>query len=296
MDEQGLPTGRLESLLWSTAFDDHPYNHVVEGTPDTIAALNASDLKAFHNAFYAPGNVSLLAVGDVAPAAFLELARGCLAPYPGRSVTLPEVTADAPLASPRTRLERAATRATVLAYAWRTPGIGRKRDVCAMDLIYALLGEGEDARLVHSLLTGDQVQGVPDVQFITRRDPGLFTIICLCQPEKEFAIRDLVLAEVQALRDEPVSAPDLDQARQALRVSYLMDNQGVSGEVGSMAFYQAIDTYQFASDYLAEVDRVTPQDIQRVAAAYLGATNYVLAIIRPRGDTGDTTLEAKLTP
>lgn len=295
-DRREMPTERLEMALWESAFDTHPYRNPVEGTPDTVGDLNSEDLRACHQQLWAPGNMALLAVGDVDPEQFLALARECLERYPAREVSLPQVAREAPLASPRSRLERTATRATILSFAWRAPGIERKRDVCAIDLIYALLGEGPDARLVKSLLLNEAIQSLPEVQFVTRRDPGLLVITCLCPPDKEFDVRETVLAEVKALRDAPITQADLAEARRLIRDGYLLDNQGISGDIGSMAFYEAIDSYAFAHDYLAEVDRVTVQDIQRVARAYLGASSYILAIMRPRTTGSEGTLEARLNP
>ncbi len=295
MDLQTTATGRLWQLLWENAYRTHPYGRPIAGTPDTMAAFDTTALRRFHETYYVPNNMALIVVGDVRPQTVFDLAASALGGYARKPLSLPTAAAEPPQEDSRTRLEKASVRGTLISYAWRAAGIDRKRDVCTLDLIFALLGEGQTARLTRALMEKEKVEAVPEVEFITKRDPGLFIITCVAKPTAEFETRETVLAEVEKLRSHKITPEELETARALIQVSYAFDNQTYLGQVGSLSFYWAIDRYKFAVDYLSEVERVTPDDIQRVARDYLGPSQFTLVIIRPRAG-GGTVWEANLAP
>ena len=55
-----------------------------------------------------------------------------------------------------------------------------------------------------------------------------------------------------------------------------------------MGFYEAIDSYRFAVDYMDQVDAVTVEDISRVARSYLTLDSYTLVVVRPEPKPGDS--------
>lgn len=294
-DSQASPLGRLWRLVWEMAFRQHPYGRPVAGAPDAMAAFDTSVLARYHERLYVPNNMSLVVVGDVTAERVFDLAAAHVGEYEERPLALPTVTAEPPQTDTRTRLEKAPVRATIIAYAWHAVGIDNKRDVCALDLIYGLLGQGQTARLMKALADDPRADAIPEVEFITKRDPGLFIVWCAAKPEAEFEVREIIESEIARLRDEPVTEEELAVARDLIRTGYAFDNQTYAGQVGAMAFYEAIDTYQFAVDYIDEIEKVTAQDIQRVARELLGPSNHTLVIIRPR-DGGGPVWEAKLRP
>jgi len=295
MDAQGSPATRLFGLLWETAFRQHPYGRPVSVTPDRLASYTTQSFVDFHKNFYAPGNIALIVAGGVSYEAMADLAQKELGSYPARPFKLPAVAPEPEQTDYRTRLEKAPLRGTLLAYAWRAAGMANKRDVCTLDVIYALLGEGQNARLARALSKQDKATAVPEVQFITKRDPGLFIVTCVCTPESEYEARDALLTEIGKLRTEKLSASDLAAAKDVVLSGYAFDASTLVGQVGCLAFYEAIDTWRFAVDYPDEVQKVTAEDVQRVAQTYLDPAKYTLVIIRPQSG-GDASKEARLTP
>ena len=200
-----------------------------------MATVDAQSLAAFHEAFYVPNNMSLIVVGDAQAQVIFDLAAEHLGAYPQRPLATEPVAPEPPQTKALSHVQRADTRATLVSYAWRGAGIDSKLDVCALDVIYALLGEGLGARLTRAFFEQDQIDAVPEVEFITKRDPGLFIVTCVTKPEAEYDTRDLVLAEVEKLRTERITAAELASAKGLIRSAYAFDNQTHSGQLGSMA-------------------------------------------------------------
>lgn len=60
----------MASRLWAeTLFGDHPYGRGVDGTTETVAAITADDLRAFHDRTMARDNIHVVIVGAIDSAA-----------------------------------------------------------------------------------------------------------------------------------------------------------------------------------------------------------------------------------
>jgi zinc protease len=120
-----------------------------------------------------------------------------------------------------------------------------------------------------------------DLQYITQKDPGLVMLSAAVPPDKELDARTAVQKELERLATEGISAEALTRVKRILRNSYAFTNEAYSDQTGSLAFYEMIDTYRFAVDYIDAVNQVTPEDVKRVAAEYLDPEKQVLIIFRP---------------
>src|SRR5262245_56053404 len=59
--------GALNELLWSTAFEDHPYRWPTIGWMSDIESFDVDDCQRFYRTYYAPNNATLVVVGDIEP-------------------------------------------------------------------------------------------------------------------------------------------------------------------------------------------------------------------------------------
>ena len=286
MDAESSPVGKLWRTMWETAFRQHPYGRPVSGTPDGIAAYDAEDLAAYHREYFVPNNTALIVVGDVEADPTLDLVRELFGKYPRGTTALKEPDPEPIQTDTRTRLEKANTRNTLVSFGWHAAGIANKPDVCALDLIYALLIEGQQARLMQAFASQEEIGAVPEVEFITKRDPGLFLVTCVTKPQMELETRETILAEIEKLHNTLLTPEELAGVKAVIRAGYSFDNATYENQVSSMGFYEAIDSYRFAIDYISTLEALTPEDVQRVARQYLGLENYSLVIIRPKSASG----------
>jgi len=267
-----------ELFAWQLAFTEHPYHRPVPGKPDQINSLGLEAVRTFYNNFYHPNNASLVVVGDVQPDSFFELAKQTFGDYPSGPL------ADPPAPEPsqnevRTRIEYLEHSSTLLEFAWHGPGIANKREVCAMDLIYIMLSN--ELESMTRQFEQDSLLQAAAVNYLTQRWPGLFTITAVTHPAHELDLRSAILNKINYLRTNLVSEEIVTEAKQAIYADYAFSNEAYTDQVDSLAFYEAIDTYEFAVDYIDLINQITPQEIQQAAKKYLGPDNYSLVVIRP---------------
>jgi predicted Zn-dependent peptidase len=136
-----------------------------------------------------------------------------------------------------------------------------------------------------------------DADYLTQHDSGLF-LITLVAPHDRNATVAAVLQEVNHVRDDGLTETELARARFLLTEQYLEQSESVGGLAGALGFYETIDNYKFATDYLNRVAHITNEDIKRMAQKYLTPGAYVQATIEGRAETrpqdNNGTLSARL--
>jgi zinc protease len=75
----------VSEQLMATAFIASPYRHPVIGWMSDLRTMSLEDLERWYRQWYAPANATLVIVGDVDPAAVIELARRHYGPIPARA-------------------------------------------------------------------------------------------------------------------------------------------------------------------------------------------------------------------
>lgn len=270
----------LDEMIWQLAYQTHPYGRSIGGTAQTLSALTFDTLTAFRRRFYVPNNTTLVAAGDVDPVWLESRVKELTAGYPAREVGWQPPPPEPPLTEPRVKAQTLNRDVTLLAFAWHAPGIADKPDVCAMDLIFTVLGQGAIGRLNRDLVQDKKLILTSDVDFLTQKHPGLMVITALMPAGREIEAEAAILQQVKRLADEPLSEAELDRAKRLLYTEYAFSNESYDDQIGSMGFYAAIENYRFALEYIDQVMKVTPAELQQVVQKYLRSDNYALAILR----------------
>ncbi len=279
--DQDSPDRRLSRLLFETAYRAHPYRAPVIGYPDVFAALSRQDLLAFFRRHYAPDNLILVLAGNVRAAEAAAAIRELFGPWPRRArppVTRPAEPDQAAARTARGTGPYAVTRAAVC---WHTVAFGHP-DAPELDLLAAAAGQGDSSRLVLGIRDRLKLAHEISAWSFTPRDPGLFGISAVCDPDRESALLDAIFREAEGWTRAPLPAPELDKARRAMLVGVLASFQTARGQAGHFAsgeFYAGAPA--FFLDYLRRLESATPESVLAVARKYLRPENRTTAVLAP---------------
>lgn len=294
---ENQPYGEALGITLDTlAVDYAPYKHSVIGSMDDLNAATTEDVMRFYRNYYVPNNATLVLAGDVTPARARELAERYFGAIPrGPDVPpLPPATA-APRKSGERRavVEDPKANTPMYAAAYVIPPANHE-DMYALDLLSRILSQGESSRLHQRLVKEEQAAAFAGGGVDTRRGPGLFRFISLPTPGSNVErIETLIEDELRQVREDGVSARELQKAKNQTRANMIMSRQTV--------FSRAMDLQQarvYSGDIEAvntDLDRyqqVTLEDIQRVARTYLVPDNRTTVIVVPAGEAApaaDTT-------
>jgi zinc protease len=268
-------------------YQEHRYGLPSDGTPETVAKLDAGAARAFHRRVFVPNDAIFFAAGDVdmeemlprVGAAFGAWERGeAMAPGPPPPLRVPGqrrvVVVDRP--------DLVQTRIIVA-----HEGLSRT----SPDRIPALLmntvlgGGGFSSRMTESLRAEAGLTYGVGSGFGLRRHPGPFYASTFTRVSEVRRAIDLLLAEIERMKADPPSEEELRDAR-ALQVGRFSLGLETSGAV--MSALVDLEIYGLPRDsldtYRRRVRAVTTDDTARMAETLLHPERAAIILVGPAED------------
>ncbi len=282
------PTRAPFHALSSVAFENHPYRLSLYGPEENVRRLTREDVLAFWRARYTPGNMTLVLVGDVQRGDVVNKVRALFtAPAsPAAAAAAASLPDPTPLTE-RVRarpLQRDRSLVTVT-LGFRAPSVKAVADSVALDVLLQILTGGGRGRLNESLVRDKKVALAVSASYLTQRAPGLLILTAVGPRGDPQVLEEALLAEVRRLLEDGVSDAEVERARRAALGQTLFQEETFSGQANALAFYDAIDTYEYSVRYAEQIAAVTSQDVKRVIRTYLTPERYAAAVMMPRAPT-----------
>ncbi|GIV15347.1 MAG: peptidase M16 [Armatimonadota bacterium] len=265
---------RLAELL----FQKHPYRLPVAATRDSIIRIQREQVVEFYRKYYVPNNASLVIVGDVTEAEAFAATEKLFGRWQKRDIADPQPEPEPPPDAPRHAQFKVRRGFPVVGIGFLAPSVKEVEDVCACDLLLALLGRRDG--LLTRLLVGQGVATRVTTEFLTQRYPGLFSIVVEL-PEKgnPQQVEAMVVGALQQLAKTPVTETELARAKREIVGEYLFGMETTEGQASTLGFYEMVDTYLFATEYEKNVLSVTAEDVRRVVEKYLNPERRVVVTL-----------------
>ncbi|WP_165220335.1 M16 family metallopeptidase [Aquisphaera insulae] len=271
------PFLKLEEAMSDTAFTRHTYKHTTIGFLADIKDMpnQYAYSKVFFDRWYRPENCTIVVAGDVKHDALLALVKAAYGSWERGKATV-EIPAEPPQAEPRSaKLTWPVPTLPILFLGYHMPAADPPSpDVPALGALEQAVF-GETSPLYRDLVLKEQkvVTLMADSQ--ARRDPALFSILARVRSSDDLpAVRSRIAGALKAAAESPITGARLDAVQSHLRYAYagsLKSPDAVARAVGeSIATTGRPDAM---NDLFAGYERLTPADLQRVAAKYFVPTN-----------------------
>ena len=287
------PYGRLMSLYLSQAnFNVHPYGRPTIGSIADLDASTLDDVKAFHAAYYRPDNAILVVAGNFEQKQLDAWVDKYFAPLASPKREIPRVAAVEPQRNAPKSLTTYVANVPLPAVtiSWPAPD-AKSPDVAAWMLLDDILQRGQSSRLYQSLIYEQKLAAEAGSEFEVRQQPGIYTLFAILSEGKsaEDGLKSLQ-AEVARIRSTPVSAAELEEARNELITDTLRSRETSGGRVEELARSVLLYGDPAAWDnILAQLQKVTAADVQRVASSIMNDARAVTLRYLPEkaGAKGD---------
>jgi len=270
-------------LLFGTAYQRHPYRFPVIGEIEIYNQLTQEQVMQYYKTRYVPNNLTFIVVGDVDAEKVRQQLTELFTPYPEKSLKPVFIPAEPPQLGWREVHREFPTELTHLSLAWHIPEVTNP-DVPALDLLSTILGDGRSSRLYRRVREEAGLAFGIGAFSYTPGDPGLFGIDATVDPKKREAAEQLVMGIVDEVKQAGVTAEELTKAKKILlshHLGALTTMRGQASDIGSN--WLLTRNLNFSRDYLAAVQKVTLDDIKRVAANYLTDSNLTVVSLNPKG-------------
>jgi len=279
------PYGRLNELIYDQAFTVHPYKHPTIGSMHDLEAASVADVRDFFHTYYVPSNATVVIVGDFETREAQELVTRYLGRVPKSDRAVPR---DIPKEPPQTRERR-----ITLEENWPLPAVvvahhityDGDPDSYPLHIASKVLSDGQSSRIYRKLVYEKQLALAAFGGGI--EDPNLFYAVAIVQPghTPEETV-DALIAELDRLRNEPITPAELQQAKNQFARDYMFgreSNKDKASQLGhAVVIHNDIKTADGEFDIFMNI---TQADVQRVARKYFTPENRLVMTIVPRGMT-----------
>src|SRR5882724_4586364 len=283
------PYGRFEYLLQQKSFLQHPYKRPTIGSIEDLDAASLKDVQDFHTTYYRPDNATLVVVGDFEPKQLDAWVDKYFGPIPRPDLALPRVQIREPARSAETRVtEYGHNDLPAIGLTFLAP---RQADLDsdALRVADAILSAGESSRLYHALVYEQQLAAEAGANAELREDASLFVLTAvLSEGKKPEDVERSLLAEVKKMQDAPVSAAELEKAKNQIITDQLRQRETSNGKALALGEAAVLlgDPNRVNSD-LSRLQAVTAADVQRVMKKYLTDNNRMVLYYLPEAKTGN---------
>ena len=270
-------------LLFGTAYQRHPYRFPVIGEIEIYNQLTQEQVMQYYKTRYVPNNLTFIVVGDVDAEKVRQQLTELFTPYSEKSLKPVFIPAEPPQLGRREVHREFPTELTHLSLAWHIPEVTNP-DVPALDLLSTILGDGRSSRLYRRVREDAGLAFGISAFSYTPGDPGLFGIDAMVDPKKREAAEQLVLQILDEVKQSGVTADELTKAKKislSHHLGALTTMRGQASDIGSN--WLLTRNLNFSRDYLTAVQKVTLDDIKRVAANYLTDSNLTVVSLNPKG-------------
>jgi zinc protease len=286
---ENSPFRVLMQRTMSTAFLWHNYGNSTIGARSDIESVPIERLQAFYRKYYQPDNAMLVVAGkfDVEKTLDRVVEKFGAIPKPDRTGVMkiyPTYTRDPAQDGERTvTLKRVGDTQLVMA-AYHVPA-GSHEDFAAVDVLAFVLGDDPSGRLYKALVEKGLAARVGAFAY-QLKEPGVLLAFAEVRLEDSLdEARGAMEATIDGLLAEPATEEEVRRAKnQMLKNMELAfnDPERIALELSEWA---AAGDWRLRFIYRDRLKQVTPDDVARVAAAYLLPSNRTLGLFIPVDET-----------
>ncbi len=278
------PYGKTFETLLDTAYDNFAYKHSTIGSMEDLNAATVADVADFFRMYYAPNNAVLALVGDFKSEEALAKLKKYFGDIPRQPAPAePDMTEPEQKAERRKTLEDSFAQTPRMDIVYKIPR-GNTDDWYALFVLGRILAQGQSSRLYQKMVKERELAVGVFGSAQWKRGPSLASVVVMPRPGKDFAeVEKAVYEELERVKTEPVSDWELQKARLQLRRERAQQFQGTLFRAIALAEYAVyFNDPNLVNTYEQKFNKVTKDDIQRVAKKYLIDTGRTVVTTIPK--------------
>jgi zinc protease len=267
-------------------FGGNPYGHPSEGTPESLPEITRGDILSFYQTHYVPNGSVLALVGDISEDEVDSFIQRYLkdwngGPPPGRQLTAPP-----PTESRTITIDRDITQANILmGHLGVTRGNPDYYALSVMNYIFG--GGGFSSRLMESVRDRMGLAYSIYSAFVPDKDDGEFFTSVQTKNASARTVIDETVRQMRLIASKEVTEQELADAKSYLIGSFPRRLETLGRIAG---FLVAVEYYGLGMDYPEKypqyIERVTRQDVLRVAKKYLHPDRLTMVVVGNIKQTG----------
>jgi zinc protease len=281
------PRSKMQEHFESVAYSNSPYKNPVVGWPDDVAGLTLDDLRRWYSLWYAPNNATLVVVGDVNPDEVFKQAKKFFGPLKKSVLPAPKLQGEVEQLGLRRLTVKVPAKLPNLVMGYKTPSlktVADETEAYALEVAAGILDGGNSARFSSRLVRGQQIAAAAGAGYdLYSRLSNLFTLEGTPVQGKSVAeLEAALLDEVRRLRDDPISAEELQRVKAQVSASHVYQLDSIMYQAMQIGTAETVGLgWKKVGEYVDKVNAVTAEQVQAVARKYLVDDHLTIAHLEP---------------
>ena len=291
------PRRRTYARAMELAFDRLPYRRPVLGPTAVIEGLTAQQMREFHDTWYQPQSMTVVAVGNLPVETLIAtVAEGFDQAMAERNPASASTTdlierfkplllgdLEPPFATVRrfAHTDPALTQAR-LVMAWRVPGMAQLKDTYGLDILASILGRGLTSRLVRDLRDDRKLVTSISCSNMTLAHQGVFMVSAQLPTEHLATVEQAIAQHIDTVMAQPVNQAELRRVQTQVANRFVFANESPSDRAGLYGYYHTLTgDIVDGVNYPAYIQQLGVEDVLQAAQRYLSGEAYGVVALQP---------------
>lgn len=279
---ESSPFGRLIDELQAAAFKAHPYGVPIVGHASDIENYTREAAKAYFEKYYVPSNMVVAIVGDVKASEVYPMAEQYWGKIPFKPRP-PELATVEPEQKGERRVILEDPAQPLFTAAFHIPE-STSPEFPAIEALADYYGQGRTSLLYEKLVKEKKIAAQVGVYpgYPASKYPSLCLIYVIPTPGSSLEeIENDVFGELDKLQSELIPVAEVEKIKARAKSDFIFGLDSNIGMAMQLAAYQTYyDDWHEMFNELDKINRVTAEDIQKVAKKYFIKQNRTVAVMQ----------------
>ncbi|MCD8377199.1 MAG: insulinase family protein [Candidatus Gastranaerophilales bacterium] len=267
----------LNKLLYTT----HPYLRRVLGLQSVVENVTREEVLDYYNTYYTPSNMVTLVVGDVEPEHALEIIKKTFNSSYKKPV-VNDYKREKMLTEQKRNVTYTEKQTGYMMIGFRGVSI-TENDTYALDVLATILGSGRTSKLYRSLKEQKQLVNSVTAAEVSMRDDGIFIVRAAFIPQNCDKVEKAVFEEIAGIQERGITETELNTAKKMIESDTYYARESVSNIATEMGYvFTLTGGVKYYEEYLKNINKVSAEDVKRVANKYLVKTNSAVSVVLPK--------------
>ncbi|MFQ5538490.1 MAG: M16 family metallopeptidase [Gemmatimonadota bacterium] len=282
---ENSPFNILRERVFSTAYIWHNYGKSTIGARSDVENVPIERLQAFYHKYYQPDNAMLVVAGNFDPNRALELIQEKFGSIPrpertGYNILYPTYTTEPTQDGERSVTLRRVGDAQYLMTLYHVPP-GSHPDFAPIDVLAYVLGDTPAGRLYKKLVETQMAARTGAFAWQLREAAPLLAYAQLREEGDMQSVWQAMDETIQGVLTEPVTGEEVERAKTALLKQIELSFNNSASIALQLSEWGAMGDWRLFFIHRDRIEKVTADDVNRVAHAYLKPSNRTVGYFFP---------------
>ena len=278
---EDTPDDLVHEVFTEHFWEGHPLGRPILGTRDAVQGFTQAALRRYFADAYVARNIVICAAGNIEHARVRALVTGAFSSLPQAGPAVEQV--------PPTVVPQVIVRTKDIEQSHVCIGTSgypqRHDDRYVSYILNTVLGGSMSSRLFQNIREKRGLAYAVFSSLSSYRDAGALTVYAGCGADQVNEVVDLVIEELRTMKTVPVPEGELRRAKDHLKGSLMLSLENTASRMSHLARQEIyFDRYFSLDETLQGVERVTAEDVQRVAAHLFSNGSLAATVLGPKND------------